>query len=75
MKFEATSEDVAFLSSATAVKLRQILSHQAKVQSDALIQAAMESTDPKVRGIATALASFRETLRILQPPKETTDES
>jgi hypothetical protein len=74
MKLESTNEDIAFLNSTTAVKIRQMLSIQAKVQSDALIQAAMESTDPKVRGIATSLATFRETLKALQPPKETTDE-
>jgi len=68
-----TQEDAAFLMSPTAVKRRQVLSAQAKKQSEALVQAAMESTDPTVRGIATALAAFRETLKTLQPPKDPTE--
>jgi hypothetical protein len=68
-----TTEDAAFLMSGTAVKLRQILSAQTKVQSEALVQAAMSSTDPTVRGLAVGLATFRETLKLLQPPKDPTE--
>lgn len=73
MNLELNSEDALFLNSGTAMKLRQTLSRQVKVQSDALVQSAMESTDPKVRGIATALSALRESLKLLQPPKEPTD--
>jgi hypothetical protein len=65
-----TTEDAAFLMSGTADKLRQMLSAQVKAQSDTLLRAAMSSTDPEVKGLATALAAFRETLKLLQPPKD-----
>lgn len=66
----ASPEDLAFLSSHTAFKLRQMLNHQMTAQVNALCSAALESSDAKVRGIATSLATFRETLKLLQPPKE-----
>jgi hypothetical protein len=69
-----TSEDAAFLNSPTAFKLRQLLNKQMTVQINMLCSVAMESTDAKVRGIATSLATFKETLKLLQPPKETKDE-
>lgn len=70
-----TQEDFAFLNSGTAVKLRRLINQQMTVQVNALCSAAIESSDAKVRGIATSLATFKETLKLLEPPKEPTNES
>lgn len=68
-----TQEDAAFLMSPTAVKLRKLVNHNMTVQVNALCSAALESSDPVVRGIATSLKTFKETLKLLEPPKDPTN--
>lgn len=68
-----TPEEVAFLLSPTAVKLRRMINQQMTAQVNALCSAALTSSDASVRGIATSLATFKETLKLLEPPKETTN--
>lgn len=57
----------AILMSPTVFRIRKALGDQYKRQLDALFQASLESTDPKVRGIATAAVALRESLSLLKP--------
>lgn len=74
MSLELSTEDLPFICSETAIKIRQQLAANIRAQREALVAAAMDSTDPKVRGIAASLVTFNNVLAALKPPKDTTDE-
>lgn len=65
-----TDEQKVWLQSDGARRLRAEYSTKAKVQITALISAAYESTDPKVRGIATSYATWLEALKDLEIPND-----
>lgn len=66
MSVKYTEEDIPFLNSAAAVKLRKHISSQMKGSNEALIHAALESTDPKVRGIATSYLTWKAAYKELE---------
>ena len=61
-----SDEDIPFLQSNTARKIRSEYDKRLKQTFEALMSAAMESTDPKVRGLATSFATWKEAQKELQ---------
>ncbi len=61
-----TDEEKAWLSSSTARKLQQHYASQATQQANAVMSAAMESTDPKVRGLAVGYAVWKAAMKELE---------
>lgn len=54
-----SDEQVAWLNSLAAMELRKHYATQAKLSVDAMMSAAMESTDPKVRGHVMAYMTWK----------------
>ena len=61
-----SDEDKAWLESVPARKLAQHYANQAALQANAVMSAAMESTDPKVRGLAVGFAVWKAAMKELE---------
>lgn len=61
-----TDEDKAWLESAAARKLRQHYAEQATISANAVMSAAMDSPDPKVRGLAVGYAVWKAAIKELE---------
>lgn len=65
-----TDEQKAWLMSEGASRLRGFYNQQATLSVNALISAAMSSTDPNVKGHAMAYATWKAAISQLDLPKD-----